>query len=1256
MMKGNSDKLIIAFLTVFSVLTVLSSCNSLKPSYKANEANWQEHTLPEKPVDNTVYLIGDVGEVVEMQEGEVHQLLHKQLNRESANSSTIFLGDQIYPAGLPADTGSDDHKIAEKKLNASLDILKGYPGKGYYISGNHDWRAGLKGIKAQEKHVEQYPGVNAKYLPDNGCPGPQAVELSSDLVLITIDSEQWLRQMEFNTDCNHISLEIMLDQTKALFNKHAGKNIIVALHHPIFSDGTHGGHFPLADHFFPLRHVVTGLYLPLPGIGSIYPLGRAAGVSVEDIPNQRHQKLKEGLLDITKRRPRVVFASGHGHNLQYFKEKGNNFIVSGSGSKTGYVKRNGDADFAHSAKGYFKLTQFEDGSAWIEAVEPQGEEHEKQVVFRKKLLDPFPADEFMDIPEDSTVTVVPGPIYEANGFQRLMLGDDYRDIWLAPIEVPVVDLGEKKGGLKLVEKGGGQQTMSLKVRGAKGNHYTFRSIDKDPSKALPEQMRNTVAADIVQDQISASNPYGAFSVQYMQEAAGIYHTNPELVYIPDDPALGRFREMFGGMLAMFEEDVDESWENTGKFGETENAVGTETMLEDLEDDSDNRIDQKAFLRVRLFDMLVGDWDRHGGQWRWAEFEDIPGYDILFRPVPEDRDNVFFKGDGILPWLGARKWALRKFKHFDEEIRDIRGLNYNGRHLDKRALSELTLKDWRAIADTLQQSLTPEIMKNALKKGFPDTAYNLVGEEILEDLIARKQKLKTYAEQYYKVLAQEVDIWGSNNSEFFEVERLNADSTQVTMYNSNDEGEKERLLYQRVFKTSETDEIRLYALGDRDYIHVTGRVKDGITIRVVGGEGKDVMVDRSKVSGLKKHTRYYDTETRLGGELRAVKYPKPANEVQKSSETALLIKNDPDVHEIDRQSFEFNDVITPIVNIGFNEDDGFFLGAGAQFKTHGFRKEPYAAKHRIEGTYAFEIDGYNFFYNGDFNQVLGDLDLDVDLQAFAPNFETNFYGFGNETDLGNEGEDFHRVTFDQYIGRAKLVSDLGEKTEFSIGPEYQYVDVEKDEERYVSEPEAGFTEEDFQPRQFAGLNAGFKFSTLKKGNVIPKSGFYWEAWGKSLMGLDGDSEDFSQFGSDIRAYFTYEPLETTLALRAGAATNTGDFEFYHAKTLGGEDKRREQGNLRGFRRDRFTGRSNFYQNTELRIKLFNFRTYLFPGEFGIMGLNDVGRVWADNENSEVWHHGYGGGIWLVPFKRVVLTGTYSISEEAELININAGFRF
>jgi len=112
----------------------------------------------------------------------------------------------------------------------------------------------------------------------------------------------------------------------------------------------------------------------------------------------------------------------------------------------------------------------------------------------------------------------------------------------------------------------------------------------------------------------------------------------------------------------------------------------------------------------------------------------------------------------------------------------------------------------------------------------------------------------------------------------------------------------------------------------------------------------------------------------------------------------------------------------------------------------------------------------------------------------------------------------------------------------------------------------------------------------------------------------------------------------LAFRLGGSINFGDYEFFQASTLGGST------NLRGYRSTRYSGDATVYQNSEFRFKLSDFSTYFAKGEFGILAFNDVGRVWLEGEDSNMWHHGYGGGIWVSPFSVAVLTACYERSND------------
>jgi hypothetical protein len=155
-------------------------------------------------------------------------------------------------------------------------------------------------------------------------------------------------------------------------------------------------------------------------------------------------------------------------------------------------------------------------------------------------------------------------------------------------------------------------------------------------------------------------------------------------------------------------------------------------------------------------------------------------------------------------------------------------------------------------------------------------------------------------------------------------------------------------------------------------------------------------------------------------------------------------------------------------------------------------------------------------------------------------------------------------------------------------------------------------------------------------------------------LDESGRRVTRYGSEVVAYFSPTlPFQITAAYRLGGAHNWGNYHFYQANTLGGTS------NLRGYRRTRYAGRSALYQNIELRVEMFKFNFYLFPGRIGVLGLYDVGRVFADTDTNKKilddLHTGYGGGMWLEVMKKFVVVGTYSKGEEG-LFNLTFGFLY
>ena len=234
--------------------------------------------------------------------------------------------------------------------------------------------------------------------------------------------------------------------------------------------------------------------------------------------------------------------------------------------------------------------------------------------------------------------VAAGDRYKKSGLYRWLFGSGYRDLWLMPFEVDVLNLQTFGGGLTPTRVVGHGQSMGLAFKGADGRLYTFRPLLKDPTNLLPVELRETFARGFVTDQMSSGHPAGHTMVPPFLRAVDVVHNEPRIVLMPDDPALGEYRDEFKGQLG----DIEEFGGSPGIVKAEENIDG-EDLWKRLRESPAVRVDARAYLRARLVDQLVGDWDRHRNQWRWAK---VAGNDRWI-PIPEDRDQAFVKFNGLV---------------------------------------------------------------------------------------------------------------------------------------------------------------------------------------------------------------------------------------------------------------------------------------------------------------------------------------------------------------------------------------------------------------------------------------------------------------------------------------------------------------------------------------------------------------------------------------------------------------------------------
>jgi hypothetical protein len=274
-----------------------------------------------------------------------------------------------------------------------------------------------------------------------------------------------------------------------------------------------------------------------------------------------------------------------------------------------------------------------------------------------------------DLRNLESINVTPTNQYGASGIKRFMQGENYRRVWELPVPAEILFLDS----FKILKEGGGNQTRSLKLKDGDSVRYSLRSINKDPDPLIPGVARLLKLENVIVDGVSAQHPFGALLAASLSETAEILHTHPRIVYVPAHSALGEYAKDYANRLYLLEYET-EGEVNWTPFPNVIKIVETDDLLEMKAEMGDKlRIEIRKLVRVRLFDLLIGDWDRHAKQWGWVlqQQEDK----IRAIPLPADRDNAFFRIDGVLPTMISNRFVQPMVRPFEKDIDHLPGYTF-----------------------------------------------------------------------------------------------------------------------------------------------------------------------------------------------------------------------------------------------------------------------------------------------------------------------------------------------------------------------------------------------------------------------------------------------------------------------------------------------------------------------------------------------------------------------------------------------------
>jgi hypothetical protein len=742
-------------------------------------------------------------------------------------------------------------------------------------------------------------------------------------------------------------------------------------------------------------------------------------------------------------------------------------------------------------------------------------------------------------------------------------------------------------------------------------------VDKDPARVLPQVLQGTLAASIVRDQTSSTLPAGSAVVASLLTSAGMRHAPPRLMILADGPALGARRQELAGMLGMLEEVPKEG--RSAGFEDVSDVESTEDLFELMQERPEERIDVHAYAKVRLLDMLVGDWDRHQGQLRWARSRATS----LWEPVPRDRDQAFCSFDG-LGLTVTRLWAPRLME-FEESYASAFALGWNSRNLDRRVLGALSREDWDELARGLARQIDDAAIQRAVCE-LPPEHRALVGARLADTLRARRDRLPRAARAFYELLAREAEVFASAGADAVELARESGGRVRVRVTAPAAQPEAPPLV-DRVFEPGDTREVRLHLLEGNDRVVTSGGRDGSIRLRVIGGAGKDFL-DDSRGGGV----RFYDEEG--------------AAELRSGSGTVVDRRRwDPPREKDEPPPLDWGRQVVPMPWFTYYRELGVLAGAGLEYTSYGFRQYPYAQRHTARLGYSTGVDSFRLEYEGDVRRR-GALEPRAQILGLASGFEViRFHGFGNEVEAPAPDSRYYRVDQAQYALSPAIVARFA-GGHVAAGPVVRYAVTDLQPGRIVS---------DLRPYGIGrfgqvGARASYALDTRDRTD-LPTRGTFVSVTAGAYPALWSVTSPFLTASAAASGYLPLPlPLRSSLAVRAAGRRVFGTYPFHEAAFLGGWDT------VRGLSRNRYAGDASVHLNAELRARLLRVNL-LYEGDVGVFALADTGRVFLQGESSRRWHTGWGGGAWL-SFEKGTRTFSLTVarSENRTALYLHGGMLF
>lgn len=781
-------------------------------------------------------------------------------------------------------------------------------------------------------------------------------------------------------------------------------------------------------------------------------------------------------------------------------------------------------------------------------------------------------------------------------------GEQWEKIWLLPITVPVVE----EEALKKSPIFSGYDSPVFGKTDLKFEFHPFIADSGDTT----EQEYDEFVSELATDPVTTRFPYAISIMEGLLRACGF-------VYPESYPVLYRRTDGSERMGYLLISPIN-----------NERVITTKELVTLQNTTSTYPVDARSYLKLRLIDILVGNWVNEPLQIQWVNHEG------MWRPVPGRYKRAFSKFEGLLPDLFTS--IAPQWNSFEKEYPDIESLIWNSKNLDRRVLSFISKKEWAEITSEVISSLSSAKILESVNY-LPEVLRYNIGVDLFEIIIARKNKLTGISEDYFDFINQSPEIFTSGADDTLKIKK---DSLLTTLFLVKENRSKS-------FDSRVTDEIRIFLCDGDDHVYVENPEANSTKLQIVGEGGNDSYTDNNYSPGFSlidflglgnyKSFVYDNEETseiKLGGNSRF--YDK------KPSQPDLKV-NIINPGERTRGNTFY---VAPVV--AFSDENGFIIGVSPVYTDYAFAKKPF--NNRLIGiaSYATASGAYRLYLGGIINSFINDYTVTLEAET-SEQMIARYYGYGNDISFTKSTYNDGGYNLDQEFLRAgiNVAHNYSDKFSFSVGFNYKYSEAYPDSLGLLQT----FPTDNIGIGPFKYLNLYSELGYDSRDDILyPRSGIASRIrMGYYPRALDS-KEDFWKFEVESDFYLTYNLFtEMTTSLKTGGGKVWNDYPFFESIMIGGEKT------LPGYSDYRFAGDASVYTILSQNIVLSDIR-FIVKGKLGMKLLGSVGRVFSRGDLSDKWHHSKGAGLWVNGFNETMFSAlTFAKSKETFTIYFSINFK-